>query len=65
MSMRKTHVSDSPTTGHQYHNRQITHHFFVGWSTGLSAGRKNMLQFFPGVEHSVLAQNPLKNFFKA
>jgi hypothetical protein len=27
MSTRKTHVSDSPITGRQYHNRQIAHRF--------------------------------------
>jgi hypothetical protein len=40
--MNKTHVSDSPPTGRQYHNCQITLRFCagrgVGWSVGSSVG---------------------------
>jgi hypothetical protein len=58
-SMRKTHVPNSPTTGRQYHNRQIAHHFCarrsarqsvglgIGSNTGRSVGRRNMTHFFP------------------
>jgi hypothetical protein len=36
--MNKNHIPDSPITGHQYHNYQFTHHFFVGHDVVHSAG---------------------------
>jgi hypothetical protein len=60
--MKKTHIPDSPITGHQYHNHQVTSHFCAkcsdvrsaGLGTGRSAGRnaglsvrsRNMVRFF-------------------
>jgi hypothetical protein len=61
--MNKTHVSDFPPIGHQYHNRQIAIHFCAGrdvgqsvgssaetsakMSAGSSAGTRNIVRFFP------------------
>jgi hypothetical protein len=61
--MRKTHVSDFPITGRQFHNRQVTLRFCagrgvgrsVGSSAGTSTGRsvgssvgtRNVVRFFP------------------
>jgi hypothetical protein len=61
--MNKTHVSDFPLTGCQYHNRQIALHFCVGRGAGRSvglsagtsvgmsvessAGTRNVVRFFP------------------
>jgi hypothetical protein len=61
--MNKTHVSDFPITGRQYHNRQITLRFCAGrgvgrsvgssagmsagMSAGSSAGTRNVVHFFP------------------
>jgi hypothetical protein len=61
--MNKTHVSDSPPTGRQYHNRQIALRFCAGrgvgrsvrssvqnecrMSVGSSAGTRNVVRFFP------------------
>jgi hypothetical protein len=36
--MNKTHISDSPITFHQYHNRQVTLCFCARLSVGHSAG---------------------------
>jgi hypothetical protein len=36
--MNKTHVTDFPITGHQYHNRQVTLHFCAGRGVGRSVG---------------------------
>jgi hypothetical protein len=57
--MNKTHVSDSPPTGRQYHNRQIALRFCAGrgvgrsvgtsveMSAGSSVGTRNVVHFFP------------------
>jgi len=57
--MRKNHVLDSPITVHKYHKRQFTHYFCAGRGAGLgtgssagkntrlSAGRRNVMRFFP------------------
>jgi hypothetical protein len=37
MRVKKTHVVDSPSTGHQYNNRQLAHVFSDGCSVGCNA----------------------------